>query len=120
MIAEAAAAFLQRPVQPFQVPADKLDAVIIINPAILFEAQFMLHAHAVFRNETARVTVVFPQIGQNVVNALLVDFPATVRVHFAPRHDIVIEEPFRHKRTFRVDHTVAALNTARLVIVDTE
>ena len=89
---------LQALMQPAQVLADEVDAVAVGDLAI-GGAKLLLtfDAHAVFRNKTARVAVVITQISNNIVNTWLVNFPATVRVHFTPRHFVIIKQPLRHK-----------------------
>lgn len=80
MIAFTLRAFRQRAVQPFQVLANKVDAVIVLHPPIGADKRlFALNAHAVFRNITRQIAVVFFQIHQDVVQPLFVDLPAAVR-----------------------------------------
>ncbi|MNC59848.1 hypothetical protein D3C75_1096850 [compost metagenome] len=103
MITQAITAFTNAFMQPFQVVAHEINAVVILNLAVLVETLFVFNAHAVLRNIAIWVAIIFTQVGENIVNPLLVNFPATIRVHFAARHFVGFKEPFRHKRAVRVN-----------------
>ena len=121
MVAQALTPLAYSLVYPAQVITDESDAIVVLDLAILAEELLLtLHAHAVFGDEAGNVAVVVAQVSKDVVDALLVNLPATVRVHLASRHLVVVKEPLGHEGAGGVDRVAAGLDPARLVVVDPE
>ena len=106
---------------PLQMAANKIDAVIIFHLAIITnEAVLAFHTHAIFRDIAGDVSVVVPQVDQDVVDAPLIDFPTPIGVHLATRHLVIFEEPIRQKWSTGMDRSHPRLHPSRLVVVDAE
>lgn len=120
MVTKAMTTLVNAFMQPFKMFRDKLNTVIVVNLIVLNKTLLVFYTHAVFRNKTVRVAIIITQIRNNIVNARLIDFPATVRIHFTSRHFVIIKQRLWHKRRVRIDGVIAAFHPARLVVVNAQ
>ncbi len=77
--------FLHGQMHPLQVLRDEVDPVIVLDAAVRVAIAFLpLDPHPVLRDEALDVPVVLTKVRQNVIDALLVNLPATMTVHLPP------------------------------------
>ena len=106
---------------PLQVLRDEVDPVTVLDAAIRIAIAFLpLDPHPVLRDEALDVPVVLTKVRQDVIDALLVNFPAAMTVHLPSRHLIIIEQVLRHERCLRVRKVFLHLDPSRLIVIDTK
>ena len=81
-----------------QMAFNKVNPVIVLDHAIFTEFLFTLDSHAIFRQHPLNIAVVFLDVLCNIVDSLLINFPATVRINLATKHNIRLIEMIWQKR----------------------
>ena len=68
-----------------QMTLDKVNTIIILNHSIFAEFIFTFNAHPILCQHPLDIAIVFLDILSDMVNPLLIDFPATVGIDFTAR-----------------------------------